>query len=123
MALFALLCVLRGFPPSTYLKYASGKNPCAALIRTKIAHFWIGNRSESLIFHEIFRTTRIAHEPNSQDFPEKFSCNIRVHQDISQARGVHLQGIQGRRCSLLPPTLDNTANERFWLARRVKIFK
>jgi len=43
MALFARICVLRGFPPGEYRKYAAAANPCAALIRTKIAHLWIGN--------------------------------------------------------------------------------
>jgi hypothetical protein len=45
MALFALLGVLRGFAAAAYRKYASlsrsagTENPCAAVIRTKIAHF------------------------------------------------------------------------------------
>ena len=30
--------VLRGFLPSTYLEYASGENPCAALLIEKIPH-------------------------------------------------------------------------------------
>jgi len=49
MALFARICVLRGFPPAAYRevaflsRFAGAENPCAALIRTKIAHLWIGN--------------------------------------------------------------------------------
>jgi len=39
MALFPVSGVLRGFLPSTYEPYASGKNPCAALLIEKIAHF------------------------------------------------------------------------------------
>jgi len=39
MDLFPLNCVLRGFPPSTCSKYASGKNSCAALLSEKISHF------------------------------------------------------------------------------------
>ncbi len=39
MDLFPLSCVLRGFLPSTYSKYASDKNPCAALLTEKISHF------------------------------------------------------------------------------------
>jgi hypothetical protein len=45
MAIFPLSGVLRGFPPSTYIKYASphtagqaGENPCAALLTEKISH-------------------------------------------------------------------------------------
>gem|GEM_PF-1803835 len=38
MDLFPLSGVLRGFPPSTYSKYASDKNPCAALLGEKISH-------------------------------------------------------------------------------------
>jgi hypothetical protein len=38
MALFPMARVLRGFLPSTYSKYASDKNPCAALPIEKIAH-------------------------------------------------------------------------------------
>ena len=50
MALFARICVLRGFLAATYREYAAAKNPCAcpvkceayltgaALIQTKIAH-------------------------------------------------------------------------------------
>jgi len=44
MALFARICVLRGFPAAAYRKvaflsrFAGTENPCAALIRTKIAH-------------------------------------------------------------------------------------
>ncbi len=38
MALFAQICVLRGFLAATYREYATAKNPCAALIQTKIAH-------------------------------------------------------------------------------------
>jgi hypothetical protein len=30
MVIFPMSGVLRGFPPSTYCKYASGENPCAA---------------------------------------------------------------------------------------------
>jgi len=40
MDLFPLSGVLRRFPPSTYLQYASGKNPCAALLNEKISHFF-----------------------------------------------------------------------------------
>ena len=43
--------------------------------------------------------------------------------DISRVRSVHLQGIQGRSRSRLLQPLDNAANERFGLARRVKIFE
>jgi len=43
MALFARICVLRGFSAAAYRKYAAAENPCAALIQTKIAHLWIGN--------------------------------------------------------------------------------
>jgi hypothetical protein len=39
MDLFPLSGVLRGFLPSTYLKYASGKNPCAVLLTEKTSHF------------------------------------------------------------------------------------
>jgi len=44
MALFPRICVLRGFPAAAYREYAflsrytGTENPCAALIRTKIAH-------------------------------------------------------------------------------------
>jgi hypothetical protein len=43
MALFPMGGVLRGFSPSTYYQYASGKNPCAALPIEKIAHLRIEN--------------------------------------------------------------------------------
>jgi len=43
--------------------------------------------------------------------------------DISRVRGVHLQGIQGRSRSRLLQALDNAANGRLGLARRVKIFE
>jgi hypothetical protein len=43
-------------------------------------------------------------------------------QDISRVRGVHLQDIQGRSRSRLLQALDNAANGRLGLARRVKIF-
>jgi len=43
--------------------------------------------------------------------------------DISRVRGVHLQGIQGRSRSRLLQILDNAANGRLGLARRVKIFE
>jgi hypothetical protein len=43
MALFPMACVLRGFLPSTYSKYASDKNPCAALSIEKIAHLGTEN--------------------------------------------------------------------------------
>jgi len=43
MALVPMSGVLRGFLPSTYFKYASGKNPCAALLIKTIAHFWTGS--------------------------------------------------------------------------------
>ena len=43
MDLFSLSFVLRGFPPSTYLKYDSGEKPCAALRIKKISHFWTEN--------------------------------------------------------------------------------
>jgi len=39
MDLFPLSRILRGFLPSTYSKYASDKNPCAALLSEKISHF------------------------------------------------------------------------------------
>ncbi len=39
MDLFPLSFVLRGFMPSTYSKYASDKNPCAAALSEKISHF------------------------------------------------------------------------------------
>jgi len=38
-----MACDLRGFLPSTYLKYASDKNPCAALPIEKIAHLGTEN--------------------------------------------------------------------------------
>jgi hypothetical protein len=38
-----MACVLRGFLPSTCSKYASDKNPCAALPIGKIAHFGTEN--------------------------------------------------------------------------------
>jgi hypothetical protein len=38
-------------------------------------------------------------------------------------RGVHLRGIQGRSRSILLQALDNAANGRLGLARRVKIFE
>jgi len=44
MALFARICVLRGFPAAAYRevaflsRFAGTENPCAALSRTKIAH-------------------------------------------------------------------------------------
>jgi hypothetical protein len=41
MYLFPLCGVLRGFLPSTYQSYASGKNPCAALHSEKISHLKI----------------------------------------------------------------------------------
>jgi hypothetical protein len=37
-----MACVLRGFLPSTYSKYASDKNPCAALTIEKITHLFTG---------------------------------------------------------------------------------
>jgi hypothetical protein len=43
MALFPVAFVLRGFLPSTYSKYASDKNPCAALPIEKIAHLGTEN--------------------------------------------------------------------------------
>ena len=43
--------------------------------------------------------------------------------DISRVRGVHLQGIQGCSRSRLLQALDNAANGRLELARRVKIFE
>ena len=37
MALFARICVLCGFPAAAYRsRFAGTKNPCAALIRTKL---------------------------------------------------------------------------------------
>ncbi len=39
MANFPMGSVLRGFTPSTYSKYASGINPCAALHIKKLSHF------------------------------------------------------------------------------------
>jgi hypothetical protein len=39
MAIFPIRVVLRGFLPSTYSKYASDKNPCAAYLIKKIPHF------------------------------------------------------------------------------------
>jgi len=38
MAIFPMSGVLRGFPHSTYFKYASGENPCAVLLIEKIPH-------------------------------------------------------------------------------------
>ena len=38
-------------------------------------------------------------------------------------RGIHLQGIQGRCRNRLLQALDNEANGRLGLARRVKIFE
>jgi len=44
MALFARICVIRGFPVAAYREYAflyrctGTENPCAALSRIKIAH-------------------------------------------------------------------------------------
>jgi hypothetical protein len=38
MALFARICVLRGFPGCGIQGVCLAENPCAALIRTKIAH-------------------------------------------------------------------------------------
>jgi len=46
-----------------------------------------------------------------------------ANPDISRVRGVHLQGIQGRSRSRLLQALDNAANGRLALARRVKIFE
>jgi hypothetical protein len=47
MALFPLSPaeggILRGFSPATYENVRLGGNPCAALLREKTAHFWIGN--------------------------------------------------------------------------------
>jgi hypothetical protein len=48
---------------------------------------------------------------------------VAINPDISRDRGVHLQGIQGRCCSKLLQALDNAANGRLSLARRVKIFE
>jgi len=42
MVLFPMARVLRGFLPSTYSKYASAKNPCAALAIEKITHLLTG---------------------------------------------------------------------------------
>ena len=39
MVIFPMRVVLRGFLPSTYSKYASDKNPCAAYLIKKIPHF------------------------------------------------------------------------------------
>ena len=44
MALFPLSCVLLRFPPATYDYVRLGENRRAALLREKIAHFWIGNQ-------------------------------------------------------------------------------
>jgi hypothetical protein len=38
MALFARICVLRGFPAAVYKEVCLTENPCAALIQKKIAH-------------------------------------------------------------------------------------
>jgi len=46
-----------------------------------------------------------------------------ISPDISRVRGVHLRGIQGRSRSRLLQALDNAANGRLGLARRVKIFE
>jgi hypothetical protein len=46
MAFFPMACVLRGFLPSTYSKYASDKNPCAALSIEKIAHLGTENKNK-----------------------------------------------------------------------------
>ena len=43
MVLFTMSGVLRGFLPSTHLKYDSRKNPCAALLIEKIPHLLNGN--------------------------------------------------------------------------------
>jgi hypothetical protein len=43
MALFPLGFVLRVFPPAAYSHVRLGENPCAALPREKISHFWTGN--------------------------------------------------------------------------------
>jgi hypothetical protein len=43
MALFPLGFVLRVFPPAAYSHVRLGENPCAALTREKISHFWTGN--------------------------------------------------------------------------------
>ncbi len=50
-------------------------------------------------------------------------CCLPSNPDISRVRGVHLQGIQGRSRSRLLQALDNEANGRLGLARRVKIFE
>ena len=44
MVLFPISGVLRGFMPSTYYQYASGINPCAAVLIEKIPHFLIKKR-------------------------------------------------------------------------------
>jgi len=46
-----------------------------------------------------------------------------ANPDISRVRGVHLQGIQGHSRTKLLQALDNTANRRLGLARRVKIIE
>jgi len=48
---------------------------------------------------------------------------IIFNPDISRVRGVHFQDIQGRSRSRLLQALDNAANGRLGLARRVKIFE
>ena len=60
-------------------------------------------------------------------YPERTRLNqdsiVGASPDISRVRGVHLQGIQGRRCSCLPQVPDNAVNGRLGLARRVKNFE
>ena len=47
-----MACVLRGFLPSTYAKYASDKNPCAALSIEKTAHLGTENSVFKIILIE-----------------------------------------------------------------------
>ena len=45
-----------------------------------------------------------------------------VSPHFSRVAYVHLQGIQGRSCTLVPQASDNAANGRMRLAQRVNIF-
>jgi hypothetical protein len=66
MALFPMARVLRGFLPSTYSKYASDKNPCAALPIEKIAHLETENlvfKILNLIYKKLLGKFRYRNEP------------------------------------------------------------
>ena len=60
---------------------------------------------------------------NKNEHFSKVSFFSRTGLIISRVRGVHLQGIQGYSRSKLLQPLDNAANERLVLARRVKNFE